>query len=231
MFTLLSGLWKYLFQKDEYCILILGLDNAGKSTLLEQIKRIYGNNYSGLAFEKIKTTIGLNIGKITMNHVKLIFWDLGGQQELRSLWDKYYEECHGVIYVIDSSDERRLEESQKDELVVNLELEKKKLEYKCHKCFELEFKVIFTFETVMHDSHMEGTPLLILANKQDLQGSLDVETVKNAFDGNSSSIGQRDYYIQPTSALTGDGISDGISWLVQRVKGNLDRPPRKKDIT
>lgn len=201
MFTLLSGLWKYLFQKDEYCILILGLDNAGKSTLLEQIKRIYGNNYSGLAFEKIKTTIGLNIGKIIMNHVKLIFWDLGGQQELRTLWDKYYEECHGVIYVIDSSDERRLEESQ------------------------------VTFETVMHDSHMEGTPLLILANKQDLQGSLDVETVKNAFDGNSSSIGQRDYYIQPTSALTGDGISDGISWLVQRVKGNLDRPPRQKDIT
>jgi len=34
---------------------------------------------------------------------------------------------------------------KKDELVVNLELEKKKLEYKCHKCFELEFKVIFTF--------------------------------------------------------------------------------------
>lgn len=198
---MLSGLWKYLFQKDEYCILILGLDNAGKSTLLEQIKRIYGNNYSGLAFEKIKATIGLNIGKITMNHVKLIFWDLGGQQELRSLWDKYYEECHGVIYVIDSSDERRLEESH------------------------------VTFETVMHDSHIEGTPLLILANKQDLQGSLDVETVKNAFDGNSSSIGQRDYYIQPTSALTGDGISDGISWLVQRVTGNLDRPPRQKDIT
>ena len=34
MFALLSGLWKYLFQKDEYCILILGLDNAGKSVSL-----------------------------------------------------------------------------------------------------------------------------------------------------------------------------------------------------
>ena len=60
---------------------------------------------------------------------------------------------------------------------MNLELEKKKLEYKCHKCFELKFHVIFIFGvdfflflgTVMHDSHMEGTPLLILANKQDLQ--------------------------------------------------------------
>lgn len=201
MFTLLSGLWKYLFQKDEYCILILGLDNAGKSTLLEQIKRIYGNNYSGLPFEKIKTTIGLNIGKITVNHVKLIFWDLGGQQELQSLWDKYYEECHGIIYVIDSSDEKRLEESHK------------------------------AFESVMHDSHMEGIPLLILSNKQDLQTSIDVEAIKSVFDGNSSGIGQREYYIQPTSALNGDGISAGISWLVQMVKGNLDRPPRQKDIT
>lgn len=201
MFTLLSGLWKYLFQKDEYCILILGLDNAGKSTLLEQIKRIYGNNYSGLPFEKIKTTIGLNIGKITVNHVKLIFWDLGGQQELQSLWDKYYEECHGIIYVIDSSDEKRLEESHK------------------------------AFESVMHDSHMEGIPLLILSNKQDLQTSIDVEAIKSVFYGNSSGIGQREYYIQPTSALNGDGISTGISWLVQMVKGNLDRPPRQKDIT
>lgn len=31
MYTLLSGLYKYMFQKDEYCILILGLDNAGKT--------------------------------------------------------------------------------------------------------------------------------------------------------------------------------------------------------
>lgn len=36
MYTLLSGLYKYMFQKDEYCILILGLDNAGKTTFLEQ---------------------------------------------------------------------------------------------------------------------------------------------------------------------------------------------------
>lgn len=201
MFALLSGLWKYLFQKDEYCILILGLDNAGKSTLLEQIKRRYGNNYSGLPFEKIKTTIGLNIGKISMSHVKLIFWDLGGQQELRSLWDKYYEECHGVIYVVDSSDQRRMEESHQ------------------------------SFNSVVHDPHLEGIPLLILANKQDIQDSLGVEAIKSIFNDNSPNIGHRDYYIQPTSALNGDGISTGIEWLVETVKTNLDRPPRQKEIT
>lgn len=41
-----------------------------------------------------------------------MFWDLGGQEELQSLWDKYYAECHGVIYVIDSTDEERLSESK-----------------------------------------------------------------------------------------------------------------------
>ncbi len=38
MYTLLSGLYKYMFQKDEYCILILGLDNAGKTVRLVKRK-------------------------------------------------------------------------------------------------------------------------------------------------------------------------------------------------
>lgn len=201
MFALFSGLWKYLFQKDEYCILILGLDNAGKSTLLEQIKRMYGKNYSGLPFEKITTTVGLNIGKINMSHVKLIFWDLGGQQELQSLWDKYYEECHGVIFVIDSTDETRMEESHQ------------------------------AFNKVVQDPQLQGIPLLILVNKQDLEGSQGVEAIKNFFQDDFPSTGHLDYFIQPTSALSGDGLGIGIEWLVQSVKRNLERPPRQKDIT
>ena len=41
-----------------------------------------------------------------------MFWDLGGQEELQSLWDKYYAESHGIIYVIDSADTERLQESK-----------------------------------------------------------------------------------------------------------------------
>lgn len=112
MYTLLSGLYKYMFQKDEYCILILGLDNAGKTTFLEQSKTRFNKNYKGMSLSKITTTVGLNIGTVDVGKARLMFWDLGGQEELQSLWDKYYAECHGVIYVIDSTDEERLSESK-----------------------------------------------------------------------------------------------------------------------
>lgn len=61
---------------------------------------------------KITTTVGLNIGEITVAGVKLNFWDLGGQEELQSLWDKYYAESHAVIFVVDSSDRERIPESK-----------------------------------------------------------------------------------------------------------------------
>ncbi|XP_069402723.1 ADP-ribosylation factor-related protein 1 isoform X1 [Ovis canadensis] len=112
MYTLLSGLYKYMFQKDEYCVLILGLDNAGKTTFLEQSKTRFNKNYKGMSLSKITTTVGLNIGTVDVGKARLMFWDLGGQEELQSLWDKYYAECHGVIYVIDSTDEERLSESK-----------------------------------------------------------------------------------------------------------------------
>ncbi|XP_069907714.1 ADP-ribosylation factor-related protein 1 isoform X6 [Oryctolagus cuniculus] len=88
MYTLLSGLYKYMFQKDEYCILILGLDNAGKTTFLEQSKTRFSKNYKGMSLSKITTTVGLNIGTVDVGKARLMFWDLGGQEELQSLWDK-----------------------------------------------------------------------------------------------------------------------------------------------
>ena len=100
MYTLLSGAWKYYFQRDEFCILILGLDNAGKTTFLEQTKIKFNPKYvrDERQLRRITTTVGLNIGKIDVGNIRMLFWDLGGQDELRTLWDKYYSESHGVIY-------------------------------------------------------------------------------------------------------------------------------------
>uniref|UniRef100_A0AC11ESY1 ADP ribosylation factor related protein 1 n=1 Tax=Ovis aries TaxID=9940 RepID=A0AC11ESY1_SHEEP len=139
MYTLLSGLYKYMFQKDEYCVLILGLDNAGKTTFLEQSKTRFNKNYKGMSLSKITTTVGLNIGTVDVGKARLMFWDLGGQEELQSLWDKYYAECHGVIYVIDSTDEERLSESKQ------------------------------AFEKMVTSEALDGVPILVLANKQDVE--------------------------------------------------------------
>ncbi|XP_051832755.1 ADP-ribosylation factor-related protein 1 isoform X3 [Antechinus flavipes] len=141
MYTLLSGLYKYMFRRDEYCILILGLDNAGKTTFLEQTKTRFNRNYKGMSLSKITTTVGLNIGTIDVGKARLMFWDLGGQEELQSLWDKYYAESHGVIYVIDSTDEERLSETKR------------------------------AFEKMITSEALEGVPILVLANKQDVEVS------------------------------------------------------------
>lgn len=78
MFSLLYGFWEYMFRKEEYRVLILGIDKAGKTTLLEQIKSVY-TSLPGLDPEKILPTVGLNVGRVDAYKCQLIFWDLGGQ--------------------------------------------------------------------------------------------------------------------------------------------------------
>ena len=88
MYHLTTGIYKYLTRKEVYNVLILGLDDAGKSTFLETAKTKFIKNYKGLNLKSITMTVGLNIGQIDMEGVRLSFWDLGGQKELQSLWDK-----------------------------------------------------------------------------------------------------------------------------------------------
>ncbi|XP_028178669.1 ADP-ribosylation factor-related protein 1 [Ostrinia nubilalis] len=200
MYTLIHGFYKYIIQKDEYCVLILGLDNAGKTTYLEAAKTKFTRKYKAMNPNRITTTVGLNIGKIDVDGVMLNFWDLGGQQELQSLWDKYYAECHAVIYIVDSSDRERVSESKE------------------------------TFDRMIASEHLSGVPLLVLANKQDIPDCMGVHTVKPIFNQNAHLIGARDIMLMATSALNGDGVDEGIRWLVDCIKRNsVDRPPRNHD--
>jgi ADP-ribosylation factor related protein 1 len=100
-----------LFAKPNIHVLIIGLDHAGKTTILEKIKEIYTNN-KVIPPEKIPPTVGMNLAKITYNGSKVIFWDLGGQMKMRSMWEKYYEESNCVIFVIDAADVGRLDEAK-----------------------------------------------------------------------------------------------------------------------
>jgi len=200
MFHLLSGYYRYLVRKDEYYVLIIGLDNAGKTTYLEAAKTHFTKNYKALNPNKITSTVGLNIGVINTEGCSLNFWDLGGQEELQSLWDKYYAESHAIIFLVDAFDRDRIAESKK------------------------------VFDKMIESELLKGVPLLVLANKQDLPECMGVREVKPIFNQNAHLIGQRDCMVMPVSALTGDGVDEGIKWLVQCIqRNNIIRPPRNQD--
>ena len=63
-----------------------------------------------MKIEKILPTVGLNLAEITKKKAEFHFWDVGGQKVLRKLWEKYYSECNGLIFVIDGANAERLEE-------------------------------------------------------------------------------------------------------------------------
>ncbi|XP_073977120.1 ADP-ribosylation factor-like 5 [Rhodnius prolixus] len=99
MGLLLSKLWS-LFGNEEHKIVIVGLDNAGKTTIL----------YQFLMNEVVTTspTIGSNVEEVIWKNIHFIMWDLGGQQSLRAAWTTYYTNTEFVILVIDSTDRERL---------------------------------------------------------------------------------------------------------------------------
>ncbi|KAL7012792.1 hypothetical protein ACKWTF_015053 [Chironomus riparius] len=157
----------------------------------------FTKGYKGMNLKFITTTVGLNIGEINISGVKLSFWDLGGQKELQSLWDKYYDESHGVIYVIDSNDRDRMNESKE------------------------------LFDRMIKNEYLSGVPLLILANKQDIVDCMGVREIKPVFQQHGHLIGRRDCLTIPTSGLTGDGVEEAIKWLTDAVKRNgILRPPK-----
>jgi ADP-ribosylation factor related protein 1 len=51
------------------------------------------------------------VGKISLPSTVLQFFDLGGQRDIRSIWPRYYDECHAVVFVLDAADQARLSET------------------------------------------------------------------------------------------------------------------------
>jgi len=98
--------------KQDFKILMVGLDSAGKTTILYKLK---------LNCEEVFTipTIGFNVETLKYKNITFTCWDVGGQQRLRKLWMHYYELCHAVIFVVDAADVKRLPEA-KEEIVTLL---------------------------------------------------------------------------------------------------------------
>jgi small GTP-binding protein len=133
-------------------------------------------------------TIGFNVETVEYKKLKFTMWDVGGQDKIRQLWRHYYQNTDGIIFVTDSNDKARLEMA-KEEL-----------------------------HMVLADEELNGVPLLVFANKQDLARSLKVSDMADGL--GLKKLRSRDWHIQGSSAPTGDGLFEGLDWLHEAVYKN-----------
>lgn len=166
-------------------ILILGLDNAGKTTVLKKL--------CGDPIDEIEPTLGFHIQTLEYESMSLCtyqlhMWDVGGQKSIRAYWRNYFEQTDGLIWVVDSADPYRLD-------LCRLEL--------AH---------------LLAQERLAGASLLILANKQDINGALSSKEIEQILDlDQNERYKNRHWSIQSCSAVTGDGLKEGIDWMVQDI--------------
>ena len=94
-----SSLLSRFFEKRESRLVMVGLDGAGKTTILFKLKL-------GDVVQSIPT-VGFNCETVEFKNQKSVIWDIGGQDILRPMWRHYYQNAEGIIYVADSSDKKR----------------------------------------------------------------------------------------------------------------------------
>jgi len=98
----LWSLWQNLFQGEkEVKAIIVGLNNAGKTTTLYQLH--LGQVVS------TQPTIGSNVEEVRRGKVRFQCWDLGGQESLRKTWEMYFTNTQAVLLVVDSTERERIE--------------------------------------------------------------------------------------------------------------------------
>ena len=159
-------------------ILMLGLDAAGKTTVLYQFKL-------NKAVDTVPT-IGFIVETLTpVKNISFTVWDIGGQDKIRPLWRHYFVGAHGVMFVVDSADENRLNEAREE------------------------------LSWVLNSDELIGVPLVILANKQDLPGAVSPSDIAAKLD--LQFVKGRNWYIQGTNALNGDGLYEAIEKMSRLV--------------
>ncbi|KAI9534093.1 ADP-ribosylation factor-like protein 4D [Gymnodraco acuticeps] len=130
--------------------------------------------------------IKVSMGNSKSNSTTLQVWDVGGQDKLRPLWKSYTRRTDGLVFVVDSAESERMEEAK-------VELHR-----------------------IARSAENQGVPLLVLANKQDLDGAAsaaEVEKVLALHELSSSTL----LHTQGCSALDGQGLQPGLEKLYEMI--------------
>ena len=123
-------------------VLFLGLDGSGKTMIL---KRLSKTKSATSTVTRVTPTNGFALVPIQYKGFRINAIEVGGSKENRTSWKKYFKMAHGLVFVIDSADRKRVEQ-------VGIEL-----------------------QNVLQNETLAGIPLLVYANKQDLYSAVDAK--------------------------------------------------------
>ena len=191
--------------------MLLGLDNAGKTTLLSQIKALYTLTSDGDApasdtAGNTVPTVGQNVATISLPDMYIKIWDVGGQMSLRKLWQSYYKNAHAIVFVVDSTDvggdadlakvpgyfdaSRRRKSSLSGAQFADFERRDDPvpqtpitpgLATLSGHALGRLDECRQVLESVLEHEDTAGIPILVLANKQDREDCVEVVRIKEGF--------------------------------------------------
>ena len=177
---------------DEVQISIFGLDNAGKTCFLRALTGDFN-------FDSVPS-VGMDNREMMYDDTKIKIYDLGGNQNFRSIWKRFFAEIWGYIYVVDAADPDRFKESKE------------------------------TLKEMMTDRRLRGKPFIVVANKQDKEGAANAKMVKKAlglpkdvevFEATAIEVGEDNSCNQ--------GVSDAVSELIVQILKKHAEIARKRE--
>jgi len=168
------------FAKVKSSIIVIGLQNSGKTSIITTLHPDKG---------EAVPTVGFSVDKFSLHATKLTVMDMSGQSKYHSLWECYFKDVQGVVFVVDSADPSQLPEAQ---------------------------RVLLT--TLEHED-LKGTPLLVFANKMDLAHAMTkVDVAQKLQLDSDTAITGRAWQMAACSAKTGEGIEDGMKWVLEQAR-------------
>ncbi|KAK9479416.1 P-loop containing nucleoside triphosphate hydrolase protein [Lipomyces japonicus] len=167
-----------LFWASEMDITLLGLQNAGKTSLLRVLG---GGNFTADSIP----TIGFSMKRVRKGRVTIKCWDLGGQPRFRSMWERYCKGVNAILFIVDSADPATL-------TIARME-----------------------FEALISKPSLEGIPVLVLGNKNDLPESYDVDSIIEIM--NLKAVDDREVSCYSISAKEATNVDAVLNWLISKA--------------
>jgi small GTP-binding protein len=137
--------------------------------------------------QELSPTHGVSLEKIQFRDLEIISMDMGGQIAYRQIWDQFFPGTALIVFVVDAANRERIAEA-KEELDRSLE-----------------------------SPSLRGKPLLVFANKQDLEGAMSQSEIIENF--NLNILTDRSWTVIECSALIGMGLAKGFQWIFEQITG------------